>query len=197
MNTVEGVRALPQAVGAEVDVRLHHGALVCAHDPFQPGDVLDDVLAAYVAAGPRGGPLVLNPKETGLEDPLLDLLGRHGLTSPHDVFLLDLTVPALVALTRRGESRVAVRVSEVEPLGHAEAFAGRARWAWLDCFDGVPAAMETVGALHEMEFRVCLVSPELEGYPAARIAAFQQLADACDPVRDAVCTKHPAAWGAP
>ena len=81
------------------------------------------------------------------------------------------------------------RVSEYEPVGTAERFAGLADWIWLDCFDGMAPSPEIVHHLKK-SFKVCLVSPELQGYPSDQINQFLPLKS----VVDAVCTKVPDRW---
>ncbi len=60
----------------------------------------------------------------------------------------------------------------------------------MDCFDGEPLPVEIVRDASE-GFRVCLVSPELQGAPREAIPRFADLL----PFADAVCTRHPEDWG--
>ena len=187
VNTLDGIRGLAPGLGAEVDLRSDADGILLAHDPFVPGDRLDVFLDRWADGTPRGT-LVLNPKEDGLERVVMDALAFRGI---EDWFMLDLPLPTLVRLAvREGMPRVAVRVSEWEPVEAALAFRGLAKWAWLDSFSGEAPSRETVRALARA-FRVCLVSPELQGFPPARIDAFLPLS----PDLAAVCTKHPETWG--
>ena len=45
VNTVAHLRQVPPERGIEVDVRAEGGELILAHDPFQSGERLDDLLA--------------------------------------------------------------------------------------------------------------------------------------------------------
>ena len=85
---------------------------------------------------------------------------------------------------------MAVRYSEYEPIEFALAFAGRARWVWVDCFTRLPLDRNTHRRLQE-HFKICLVSPELQGHPRATIQAYRRQLEA--PV-DAVCTDFPEDW---
>jgi hypothetical protein len=185
-NRVQDLEALDPAYGAEIDVRSHNGALILAHDPLVPGDSLETYLARF-AKNHSERLLIINTKEDGHELNILTLLSKYAIQR---FFFLDTTLPTLVQLTVKSkEKRVAVRVSEYEPVEAAQRFAGLADWIWLDCFSGVAPTLNTVRLLQK-SFKVCLVSPELQGYPADQISSFLQL----KPVIDAVCTKVPEHW---
>lgn len=184
VNTLEELRSLPLSRGAEVDIRTFGSRLVLNHEPKQDGPLLDDWLGEY-----RHGTLILNVKEDGLEQEILQLLTRHSISQ---AFFLDQTVPASVALARRGEHRFAVRYSEFEPLEGALKFAGQARWCWLDCFTHLPMELSQWQQL-KASFKLCLVSPELQGHdPREAIPVFKMLVKRF-PV-DAVCTDFPDLW---
>jgi hypothetical protein len=70
-----------------------------------------------------------------------------------------------------------------------QAFKGKATWAWVDCFHGEPLSAEIV-KLAQKDFKICLVSPELQGMPLDRIQLFSELVPLCD----AICTKQPHLW---
>jgi hypothetical protein len=183
VNTVAHLRRVSPERGIEVDVRDYDGDLRLVHDPLQSGERLADLLAEYHHAF-----LIFNVKCDGLEDRILTLAAAHGIT---DFFFLDVANPTLVKLVRRGERRVAVRYSEYEPLAFALAFAGQAEWVWVDCFTRLPLDPATYSAL-TAHFKLCLVSPELQGHPRARIAEFRAQLAAL-PV-DAVCTDFCEDW---
>ena len=116
------------------------------------------------------------------------LAAQHAV---RDFFFLDVANPTLVKLARRGERRVAVRYSEFEPLEFALAFAGKVDWVWIDTFTRLPLDAATHAAL-AAHFKLCLVSPELQGHPRGRIAEYRaQLAEL--PL-DAVCTDFCEDW---
>ncbi|MBI5209708.1 MAG: hypothetical protein HY927_07050 [Elusimicrobia bacterium] len=186
VNSIERVAALDARFGAEIDIRSRKGRLVLNHEPHAEGPGLEGFLDAF-ARTRRGRILILNVKEDGLDGEVLPMLAERGIER---FFFLDLTYPSTVRLAVRGrERRIALRVSEYEPAAAALLLARRVDWVWLDCFSGKPAQARTAGALGR-RFKVCLVSPELEGYPPARIAGFRPLGRHAD----AVCTKHPELW---
>lgn len=189
INRVADLAGVDPAHGAECDLRRgpRPGTVRLAHDPDEDGDDLGAWLDRFTARG-RRGPLVLNVKEDGLEEWALGLVRQRGI---EDFFFLDSQVPTLVRWTaRRGERRFAVRLSRFEPPEAAGRFRGLAQWLWVDCFDGEPLPVEDARAA-SAGFRVCLVSPELQGAPREAIPRFADLL----PLAEAVCTRHPDDWG--
>lgn len=183
VNSIEQLSQVPQRYGVEVDVRAQDDDLILAHDPYQPGERLEDYLRRYRHAG-----IIFNIKCDGLEDRILGLAREHGIES---CFLLDVANPTLVKLALEGERRVAVRFSEHEPIEGALAFAGKVDWVWVDCFTRLPLDRHTHRRL-AARFKICLVSPELQRHPRARIPELRrQLEDL--PI-DAVCTDFPEDW---
>ncbi len=183
VNTLEQLAQVPADRGVEIDVRDYDGDLVLAHDPLQGGVRLADFLHGYGHAM-----VIFNVKCDGLEDRILEFAGRYRI---EDYFFLDVANPTLVGLARRGERGVAVRYSEFEPIEFALAFAGRLEWVWVDCFTHLPLDGESHRRLRE-HFKICLVSPELQGHPRATIGAYRRQLDGL-PI-DAVCTDFPADW---
>ena len=183
VNTLEHLAEVPADRGVEIDVRDYDGDLVLAHDPLQGGVGLADYLHAC-----RHAMVIFNVKCDGLEAHILDLVRRHRIA---DYFFLDVANPTLVGLARRGERSVAVRFSEFEPIEFALAFADRVDWVWVDCFTHLPLDHDSHRRLKE-HFKICLVSPELQGHPRATIDAYRRQLDGM-PI-DAVCTDFPADW---
>lgn len=181
------------AWGAEIDIRSKDkDALYLAHDPFAFGVELDQWLAEFKRRKIIG-PLILNTKEDGLESACLDRLKAHNIDN---FFFLDTTIPTLVKWTTiKNVSHFAVRFSRYEPLSAVMAFAGKAAWVWVDCFDGLPPNLADVAKLKKV-FRLCLVSPELQiGWTpdlASKIGDFLPFYS----LVDAVCTKRPELWPA-
>jgi hypothetical protein len=185
VNTRAQLEQTPPEYGVEIDLRDFGDRLVLQHDPFSDGEDFSDWLAAY-----RHRFLILNIKSERIERRVLELVKQHGI---EDYFLLDCSLPMIYALVAQGESRIAVRFSEWEPVEAALALAGKVRWVWVDCFTRLPFD-DTSYAKLRAEFQLCVVSPELQGRDAAEIARFaEQLRRyPCD----AVCTKRPDLWHA-
>jgi hypothetical protein len=185
INTVEKLRGVPPAHGVELDLRDCGERLILQHDPFLDGEDFADYLRQY-----RHGPMILNVKSERVEPRVLELVRAAGV---RDYFFLDCSFPMIRWLVRKGERRVAVRFSEYEPVESALALAGQVEWVWVDCFSKMPLTAETYAALRR-HFKLCAVSPELQGRPVESIPAY---AAALRPYPvDAVCTKAPASWKA-
>lgn len=188
-NTLAELRATPQHYGVEVDIRSRGPELIIHHDPLVPGESFNDWIAAY-----RHGTLILNVKEEGLEARLIDLMREHGIA---DYFLLDQSFPFLVKWSKAGERRCAVRVSEFESIDTALSLAGKVDWVWVDCFTHFALSGADAARLREAGFKLCLVSPELQGRPAdTEIPALAALLAERGITADAVCTKRCDLWEA-
>lgn len=186
-NTLAELQTTPTRYGVEVDIRSQGNHLVIHHDPYAAGESFEDWFAAY-----QHGTLILNVKEEGLEARLLALMQSRGFK---DYFFLDQSFPYLVKWSRAGEHRCAVRVSEFESIDTAMKLEGKVDWVWVDCFTRFPLTSAEAQTLQHAGFKLCIVSPELQGRDAeseipAMIALLQELGI----VADAVCTKRPDLW---
>lgn len=188
-NTLQDLQATPTKYGVEVDIRSQGDRLIIHHDPFVEGASFEEWIAAY-----KHGTLILNVKEEGLEDRLLALMSKFGI---EDFFFLDQSFPFLIRTSRTGETRCAARVSEFEAIDTALSLKGQIDWIWVDCFTRFPLTREDYTALRGAGFKLCLVSPELQGRAAeTEIAAMAKCLADQDMVMDAVCTKRPDLWEA-
>jgi hypothetical protein len=186
-NTIEELNTTPKNYGVEVDIRSRGEQLIIHHDPFVEGESFEDWIAAY-----QHGTLILNIKEEGLEGRLISLMQSHGI---EDYFFLDQSFPFLVKWAKAGEHRCAVRVSEFEAIETALTLAGKVDWVWVDCFNYFPLSHEDAQCLKNAGFKLCLVSPELQGRDAeTEIPQLMQLLGERDIQADAVCTKRPDLW---
>lgn len=186
-NTAALLADTPRGFGVEMDVRSQGSRLIVNHDPFGQGEDFETWLGCYAH-----GTLILNVKEEGLEDRLLALMAAAGIER---FFFLDQSFPFLVRTARAGERRCAVRVSEYEAPASALSLAGLVDWVWLDSFSGALPKREDLRALADAGFRICVVSPELQGRDAAaEVPRMRAHFDAADFALAAVCTKVPRLW---
>lgn len=186
-NRIEELAATPVDLGVEVDIRSCGDRLIIHHDPFVEGEDFEAWLANY-----RHGLLILNVKEEGLEQRLLSLMAAKGI---EDFFFLDQSFPFLMKTVRAGERRCAVRLSEFESIKTVEALAGLAEWVWVDCFTRFPINGDEARNLQSLGFKLCLVSPELQGRPGeASIPELRRLLASEGIMAEAVCTKLPDLW---
>lgn len=186
-NTIAELNATPKKYGVEVDIRSCGEQLIIHHDPFVPGESFDAWLAVY-----QHSTLILNVKEEGLEARLISLMESRGI---EDYFFLDQSFPFLIKWSKSGVSRCAARVSEFESIETALALAGKVDWIWVDCFNHFPLSTADAVRLKAAGFKLCLVSPELQGRNAeTEIPVLIRLLDSLGITADAVCTKRPELW---
>jgi hypothetical protein len=186
-NTVSELLAIDSKYGIEVDIRSEGDRLIIHHDPCVAGESFEEWIDAY-----RHGTLILNVKEEGLEARLIALMQSQGIT---DYFFLDQSFPFLVKWSKEGEHRCAVRVSEFESIETALTLAGKVDWVWVDCFTRFPLSEHDARRLKDAGFKLCLVSPELQGRDAnVEIPNLASLLKERNIVADAVCTKRPDLW---
>ncbi|MCB0370056.1 MAG: hypothetical protein KDD45_11690, partial [Bdellovibrionales bacterium] len=163
INWLNDLKRLPEGMGAEIDLRSWGEEIHMDHDAFKKGESFSDFLREWVVK--KRGTLILNMKEDGLENGVMESLHRFGI---EDYFFLDLPFPTVVRMALNEEiSSLAVRVSEFEPLELALNLKGKIDWVWVDCFSGEPPSEELLRALSG--FKICLVSPELQKYPLQQI----------------------------
>jgi hypothetical protein len=186
-NTVSELLAIDSKYGIEVDIRSEGDRLIIHHDPCVAGESFDEWINSY-----RHGTLILNVKEEGLESRLIALMQSKGIT---DYFFLDQSFPFLVKWSNAGEHRCAVRVSEFESIETALTLAGKVDWVWVDCFTHFPLSEQDARRLKDAGFKLCLVSPELQGRDVnVEIPQLASLLKERNIVADAVCTKRPDLW---
>ncbi len=190
VNSVREVQSLDRGYGAEIDLRTRDRGIVLNHEPYQEGDLFQDFLRSY--APDRESPLILNVKEDSLEPQIRQMCEAARL---ENYFFLDVTFPTMMKLVNSGFNRVALRVSEYEPIEIARAFQKKVCWAWVDCFTGRVPEVSLLQTLQEWGYRVCLVSPELQGYGEEKLREHFQVRELLRPGLDAVCTKRPDVWG--
>ncbi len=188
INTIEELKKLPTEYGVELDLRDDlSGRIYIQHNPFEDGENFEDYLKEY-----RHGTMILNIKSERIELKALELLQRYNIK---EYFFLDSSFPMIKLLTDKGENKIALRFSELEGLDTIRNMAGKAQWIWVDCFTKLPINAEIYKELKKLGYKLCMVSPELEGQPEKIELYRKQLAN--DQIMmDAVCTKayHITKW---
>lgn len=187
VNSSDRLREIPLEFGVEIDIRSSNGEINLSHDVGESGERFDVWLEGYNHAG-----IIINVKEDGLEAETHRILDAHGVS---EFFFLDQSFPALVASARMGRRNCAVRISEYESPASALLLAGQLDWVWADCFDSFAFDFDELRALQEGGFRVCLVSPELQGRRGfSEVRNTQKRMHESGWRPDAVCTKYPEHW---
>ncbi len=180
INTIEDLVKVPASYGVEVDLRDRDECLILQHDPFKDGDDFEEYLKHY-----RHGTMILNIKSEGIEFVVLDMIKKYRV---RDYFFLDSSFPMLYKLNKKNEKNIAVRLSEFEPLDAVMAMAGRASWVWVDCFTRLALDRKNYKTLKEHRFKLCLVSPELQGREGD-ILKYGKALKKEGIIPDAICTK--------
>ncbi len=188
INSKEALLKVPVEFGVEVDIRTRGSQLIMHHDPFEKGEGFEDWLQVY-----KHGTLILNVKEEGLENCLIDLMVKYNIDN---YFFLDQSFPFLIKTAKSNERRCAVRVSEFEHIKTAMTLSGKIDWVWIDCFTHFPLTNEDARRLQvDGGFKLCFVSPELQGRTSLNgIKKYIEVIKSLGIKGDAVCTKHPDLW---
>lgn len=181
INTVEELKKLPIEYGVELDLRDYGADLILQHDPFVGGELFEDYLKEY-----KHGTIILNIKSERIEHRVLELLVKYNIK---DYFFLDSSFPMIYLLSKQGESKCAIRFSEFEGLDTIISMANKVDWVWVDCFSKLPIDYQIYKRLKDAGFKLCLVSPELQGRIEDLTAYKDQLAQN-NIIFEAICTKY-------
>lgn len=180
INTIKELIKLPSKYGVELDVRDCGKDLVIVHNPFEEGENFEEYLKNY-----HHGTMIINVKSERIEYKITELLEKYSIK---EYFFLDSSIPMIYLLSNNGNKNSAVRFSEIEPVELALAMKGRAKWVWVDCFSELPINQNNYNLLKVAGFKLCLVSPELQGQPE-KISKYKKYLKDNNIVFDAICTK--------
>lgn len=182
VNTVEELRKLDRKYGVELDLRDNfEGRIYISHNPFERGEDFEEYLKEY-----HHGTMILNIKSERIEHRVLELIGKYDVPN---YFFLDSSFPMIKLLSEMGERNIALRFSELEGLDTIRNMAGKVDWVWVDCFTRLPIDRESYRELKQLGYKLCLVSPELEGQPD-KIEEYRGFLAGEGIVMDAVCVKE-------
>ena len=182
INTIEDLNKLPLEYGVEIDLRDDlTGRIYIQHNPYEDGESFEDYLAAY-----HHGTMICNVKSERIEYKVRELLENRGISN---FFFLDSSFPMIMQLAREGEKRVAIRYSEYEGIDTIRKMSGKVEWIWVDCFEQFPLSRSCYDEMKNMGYKLCLVSPELQGRPQD-IQAYKKICKEQGIVFDAICTKQ-------
>lgn len=190
VNTIEKLKEVSNAQGAEIDLRISFGKLVLAHDPFQEGCEFRSWIQEYM-----GRLLVINVKEMGLEELIVSELQYANRRI--EFFFLDIAVPYLLKSQGVGYE-CAARVSEFETLESALLL--NSKWLWIDSFTGNwdhLKELKSLKSLYGNKKKICLVSPELQGRNLMESNELSKIINLKEKFAldfDAICTKLPVYW---
>ena len=151
VNTIKSLKSVDTDLGCEIDIRAHGSQLILSHDPFKKGDNFIDYLDEY-----QHGTLVLNIKETGIENDVLDEVKKRKIKT---YFLLDVEFPYIIKAFTRNENNIAIRFSEYETIENVITFKNNLKWVWVDLVSKIPINDFNFKILNQ--FNLCLVCPSL------------------------------------
>lgn len=181
INTRKELKTIPVAYGVELDIRDGlDGRIYLQHDPFETGEDFEEYLKEY-----RHGTMIVNVKSERVEWNAIELLKQYGVER---YFFLDSSFPMIKLLADRGERRVALRYSEWEGMDTIRNMAGKVEWIWVDCFTRMPLTKEDYLEMKRLGYRICLVSPELQG-EGEKIEEYRKQIVQMGITLDAVCSK--------
>lgn len=176
-----GADGAPPADGIEFDLRSCGQNIIVTHDPFTPGQLFSEFLSFL----PKDRFYVVNIKCEGIEKKVISMLEEKGI---QNFFLLDVGMPMIIRLAKEGERRFAVRISEFEAVETAECVKGMVEWIWLDCFSKLPLTQAVAEKLHSWGYKICLVSPELQGQ-MDKLDTYKEYLKSESISLDAICSK--------
>lgn len=181
INSMQDLKSVPVEYGVELDLRDDlTGRIYIQHNPFESGEDFEEYLGQY-----NHGTMILNIKSERIELKILELLRKYNIEK---YFFLDSSFPMIKLLSDQGENKIALRFSEFEGLDTLFAMQGKIQWVWVDCFSRLPLDRDIYKKIKELGYKICIVSPELQGQPEKLVEYKEQLRkENIQP--DAICTK--------
>ena len=168
--------------GIELDLRDKDNNIILSHDPFSDGELFDDFLKKY-----DKNLIILNIKSERIEWKVLDLLKKYNISN---YFFLDSSFPMIYQLSKNDEINIAIRFSEFESIESIKLVKNMVKWVWIDCFNNFPLNEESYNIIKNLGLKICIVSPELQGYNTDRIREFKKIINDNKFEIDAICTKY-------
>lgn len=181
VNTIQELDSISPQYGVELDLRDSlTGRIYIQHNPFEPGEDFEEYLRHY-----KHGTMILNVKSERIELKIQELLKKYHIEK---YFFLDSSFPMIKLLSDQGENKIALRFSEYEGLDLLLAMQGKAEWVWVDCFSKLPLDSNAYKQIKKMRYKICIVSPELQGQPE-KITEYKAQLKKYNIYPDAICTK--------
>ncbi len=153
VNKINKLKKIPVSYGVEIDLRSYKKKIILNHKPKQTGDSLDDFLAKY-----KHGTLVLNIKEAGIENEVINKVKKKGIKK---FFLLDVEIPYLFSCLKKKNKYSALRTSYYEPIEGLKKYKKIYNWLWLDSINTINFTKKDINIVKK--FKICFVCPERWG----------------------------------
>jgi hypothetical protein len=180
VNTIKDLLNTPVEYGVEIDLRDFGEKLILQHDPFKDGESFEEYLKNY-----NHGTMILNIKSEGIETRVLKLIQQHNIKS---YFFLDCSFPMINLLSSKGERNIALRFSEFEGIDTISLMSKKIEWIWVDCFTKLPISFKNYKTLKDLNYKLCLVSPELQNQDL-KLELYKDYLQKENIIFDAICTK--------
>jgi hypothetical protein len=180
VNTIKDLLNTPVEYGVEVDLRDFGEKLILQHDPFKDGESFEEYLKNY-----KHGTMILNIKSEGIETRVLKLVKKYNIMN---YFFLDCSFPMINLLSSKGEKNIALRFSEFEGMDTIRFMSKKVDWIWVDCFSKLPITHENYKTIKNLNYKLCLVSPELQNQDI-KLEFYKNYLQKKDIIFDAICTK--------
>ena len=181
INTIKELNQIPNEYGIEIDLRDYGDKLILQHDPFSNGEDFESYLQHY-----KHGTMILNIKSERIEIKVLELIKKYNIKK---YFFLDSSFPMIKTLVDMGEKNIALRFSEFESIDLLIKMKGKVKWVWIDCFTKLPLTYLNYKQLKGLDYKLCLVSPELQSQDE-KIIDYKKFISENEILLDAVCCKH-------
>ena len=186
-NSIDQLKTVNNNYGVEIDLRTYKSEIILNHDPYlNEGVLFRDWIKHY-----NHSHIILNIKEEGSENEIINIMNDYNID---DYFFLDQSFPFLIKFARQGHKLSAIRFSEFESLETVISLSGKIDWVWVDYFSFLPLNFDNSNLLKEKNFKICLVSPELQGFDKSEVIKVQNKIINEKIYFDAVCTKYPSIW---
>ncbi|MDA9141046.1 hypothetical protein N9O22_03720 [Gammaproteobacteria bacterium] len=181
INTISELIETPIEFGVEIDLRDFNNRLILQHDPFIDGEDFEEYLKYY-----NHGTMILNIKSERIEHRVLETIEKFNVK---EYFFLDSSFPMIYQFSNENQKNIALRFSEFESIETILNMSGKVDWVWVDCFTKLPMTQETYQILKKEGFKICLVSPELQGQKD-KINTYKNYLSDVGIKLDAVCSKR-------
>lgn len=183
INTIDQLIKIPTNYGVEIDLRDKGEDIILQHDPFKGGVNFANYLKNY-----KHDLIILNIKSERIEFKIIEYLRKYHV---NNYFFLDCSFPMIYQLIKIGETKIALRYSEYEGIDTILNLKEKVEWIWVDCFTQFPVNQKIYNELIKY-FKLCLVSPELQGHPLSMINDFSK--KMIKMPFNAICTKRIDLW---
>ena len=185
INTLNQLRALPESIGLEIDLRDYDGRIFLSHEPFCKIENLCEFNISFIKKL-SNRPLIINIKSERIETYVQSLLSEAGYLGEH--FYLD---SSFSVINKNGSSiSIAARFSDFEPLETCQRLAASnlISWIWIDTFKSLPISVSSVEYFLSSGINTCLTSPDLLGRSEDIVPYFNKMIE-LDFIPTAICCK--------